>query len=216
MSHAASDAFFTDLRDAYLVVLEESVRPSSGPFSVSLAAKKGVLAYPSLPDALWKELSVRLTKQGKDVAGYVKAQEITWKKGEVIHRPTGRRAVIFHVIELKWLGDQRLLITHCRTTGSLSAHGYTTVLEKNGRGWHIVDRIDSFFANKSVETNRRPASPLTAGRQFGGASCALRSRSAAVRESSVGCLRRWKRTIVLPTIYSSLTPAAFGVHLMGL
>ncbi len=35
-------------------------------------------------------------------------------------------------------------------------------------------------ANKSVETNRRPASPLNAVRQFGSASCAPPLLSAAV------------------------------------
>jgi hypothetical protein len=35
-------------------------------------------------------------------------------------------------------------------------------------------------ANKSVETNRRPASPLKAGRQFESASCAPPFPSAAV------------------------------------
>jgi hypothetical protein len=35
-------------------------------------------------------------------------------------------------------------------------------------------------ANKSVETNRRPASPFAAGRQFESASCAPPSLSAAV------------------------------------
>ncbi|HRZ57303.1 MAG TPA: hypothetical protein P5525_17825 [Candidatus Paceibacterota bacterium] len=35
-------------------------------------------------------------------------------------------------------------------------------------------------AIKSVETNRRPASPLDAGRQFESASCALPCLSAAV------------------------------------
>ena len=35
-------------------------------------------------------------------------------------------------------------------------------------------------ANKSVETNRRPASPVNAGRQFEDASCAPPPLSAAV------------------------------------
>jgi hypothetical protein len=34
--------------------------------------------------------------------------------------------------------------------------------------------------NNSVETNRRPASPLNAWRQFGSASCVLPAPSAAV------------------------------------
>jgi hypothetical protein len=37
-------------------------------------------------------------------------------------------------------------------------------------------------ANKSVVANRRPASPLNAGRQFGSASCASSFLSAAVAQ----------------------------------
>ncbi|MBE0559104.1 MAG: hypothetical protein IH628_17890 [Proteobacteria bacterium] len=139
-------SFFDELHEAYLLVLEEAVRPSSGPFSVSLATEG--LSFPSLPDSLWKELSARLTAQGKDVTGYVKAEELFWQAGgQVIHRATGRRAAIFHIMSFKWLGDERLLMTHCRTTGSLSAQGYTTVLEKDEQGWRIVDRINTFLAN---------------------------------------------------------------------
>ena len=78
------------------------------------------------------------------------------------------------------------------------------------------EQTASLRHDQSVETPHDPASQLDAGRQCGRAARAAPSRSAAVGESSVDCLRRWKRTIVLPTIYSSLTHAAFGVRLMGL
>jgi hypothetical protein len=153
---AEPDRFFEDLREAYLVVLEECVRPSSGTFSVSLVTEPG-LTFPSLPEDLWKELSRRLTAQGKDVTGYVKADELYWEKGgSVVHRSTGRRAVVFHIMGVKWLGDQRLLITHSRTTGSLGALGYTSVLEKDERGWHIVDRKGGFQANQSSQATAAP------------------------------------------------------------
>jgi hypothetical protein len=149
---ADADPFFEQLREAYLVVLEECVRPSSGTWSVSLAMERGGPSFVSLPEDFWKELSGRLETQGKDVAGYVKAEELSWAKGRrVIHTSTGKGAVVFHIIGVTWLGDQRLSITHSRTTGGLGALGYTSVLEKDERGWHIVDRKDGFQANQSSQ-----------------------------------------------------------------
>jgi hypothetical protein len=40
--------------------------------------------------------------------------------------------------------------------------------------------MQSLTPNKSVETNRRPASPFEAEQQFGSVSCAPRVQSAAV------------------------------------
>jgi hypothetical protein len=56
--------------------------------------------------------------------------------------------------------------------------------------------------NKSVETNRRPASPFTTGRQFESASCAPPSLSAAVAH-----LWRWTETV-------SMSPLLVGLSLL--
>ena len=44
----------------------------------------------------------------------------------------------------------------------------------------IQERFTMMLPNKTVETNRRPASPFEAEQPFGSASCALRVLSAAV------------------------------------
>jgi hypothetical protein len=151
---AAPASFFEDLEEAYLVVLTEIVKPPDGPFSVSIATVSSDSEGPRylpLPDSIWEKLSPRLVAQGKDVSSYVRADKMGWERGNIVHLATKKRARVFHVYELKWLGDDRLYFKQTMISGSLSGSGYTLVMQKKNGLWKVVERTDPGMANKSSQ-----------------------------------------------------------------
>ncbi len=151
-SAAAPSSFFEDLEEAYLLVLSEIVGPPTGPFSISIATEPSTgegPRYLPLPDSMWKKLSPRLVAQGKDVSGYVPADKVGWERGNIVHIPTKKRASVFHVYELNWLGDDRLYFKQTMISGRLSGRAHTLVLKKENGAWKVAERKDYGMANKS-------------------------------------------------------------------
>jgi hypothetical protein len=169
-SSAAPTPFFEDLDNAYLAALEDIVKnPAAAkrPFSVSIANRRSGTSMPGfspLPESLWKRLAQRLAAKGSDLSGYVPADQLSWTNGLLIHTRSAKRALIYQVMEVKWLGDQRLHISVARTHHGLDAVGWTVVLEKSEEGWRIVGRTEGFFASHPVPGNARVALWLQVGR----------------------------------------------------
>ena len=151
---AAPASFFEDLEEAYLLVLSEIVRPPTGPFSISIATGASTSEGPRylpLPDSMWEKLSPRLVAQGKDVSGYVTANKVRWEKGNLVHTATNKRARVFHIYQLEWLGNERLHFKQTMILGRLSGSGYTLVLQKENGAWKVAQRKDPGMANKSSQ-----------------------------------------------------------------
>ncbi len=189
MVSATESPFFKDLEDAYLVALGDIVKnPAAArrPFSVSIANRRGVdsmSGFTPLPDRIWKRLSQRLVEQGWDVSSYLPADQLSWKAGQVVQVQTGKNAMIYRILEVRWLGDECLRISVDRCYDGLSGMGWTVVLRRSEAGWTIAERTEGGFANKTVQ-------------RTGASRFALRPTERHRRLVPAADLMRWVRSLV--------------------
>jgi hypothetical protein len=141
---------FAEFQEIYLKAFERIISDDHGAdrdFSVSMTIQPNRPLVP-MPEHLWTQLAIQLTKKSVDLSRYVPANEVVWVKQDAnfVRKVTGEAVWVYTIDGIQWRGSNRLYVLVEMTHGVLAGAGSTLIMARRNGKWKVLAEMDEWIA----------------------------------------------------------------------